>query len=241
MNNLIFERSVNAFEKFNNNYLVIVNVKHNSLFVYEKDVKIIWDLINKKTTLENLYIRLIEMGYQLEKKELYDIIEILAKSGVLICNTIGEDLEYIKESNQLEDYCNDSIRHFLPTKLHIELTNKCNLKCIHCFHDEEYSSLSFEKLNDLFEELRNSQFIQLTLTGGEITLLPYWKEIVTSAQRNGMIVSILSNFTLMDYSDADFLIDANIHSVKTSLYSSSPEIHDRVTRVRGSFEKHLIF
>ena len=32
VHNLIFEKSIYAFEKFNEYYLVIVNVKHNSLF-----------------------------------------------------------------------------------------------------------------------------------------------------------------------------------------------------------------
>lgn len=237
VHNLIFEKSIYAFEKFNEYYLVIVNVKHNSLFVYDKDVRVIWNLINEKTMLDNLYDKLIIMGYKLEKKELYDIIDILAKSGILICDIIEEDLEYIKENNQLEDYCNECMSHIMPTTLHIELTNNCNLKCIHCFHDEIHNSLSFDELNELFGKLRKSQFVKVTLTGGEITTLPYWREIVKSAKRNGMIVSILSSFTLMDYSDVDFILDTNIHSIKTSLYGSTPEVHDSITGVKGSFKK----
>ena len=51
VHNLIFEKSIYAFEKFNEYYLVIVNVKHNSLFVYDKDVRVIWNLINEKQCL----------------------------------------------------------------------------------------------------------------------------------------------------------------------------------------------
>lgn len=237
MHNLVFEKSIYAFEKFNDNYLVIVNVKHNSLFIYENDVRVIWDLINEKTILDNLYDKLIIMGYKLDKKELYEIIALLAKSGILVCDSIEVDLEYIKENNQLQDYCEEGICNNLSTILQIELTNNCNLKCIHCFHDEKYNSLSFDELNELFGKLKNSQFIKVTLTGGEITTHPYWREIVKSAKRNGMIVSILSNFTLMDCSDVDFIVDTNIYSIKTSLYGSTPETHDNITKVKGSFDK----
>lgn len=239
MLNLKFKRSIYAFEKFNEYYLVIVNIKHNSLFVYNNDVKVVWDLIKEEIFLDDLYEKLLIMGYKLEKRELYDIIEALAKSGILICDIIKEDIVYIKENNQLEDYCDGCISNAMPTVLHIELTNNCNLKCIHCFHDEKHNNLSLDELNVLFEKLKNSQFIKVTLTGGEIGTLPYWREIVKSAKKNGMIVSILSNFTLMDYNDIDFIKNANVYHIKTSLYGSTAEIHDSITGVSGSFEKTL--
>lgn len=239
MNNLIFKKSNYAFEKYNDKYLVILNINHNALFVYHKDVKIVWDLINGKKSLENVFNNLIELGYKIEEKEIYNIIENLSKNGLLICDNVEEDLEHIKNNDQLENYCKDCLSQSLPTSLHIETSNECNLKCIHCFHDEEYNRLSFEEIDKLFEGLRNSQFVKVTLTGGEFTILPYWREIVKSAKRNGLIISILSNFTLMDYDDVDFIADSNVYSIKTSLYGSKAEIHEKITKVKGSFEKTI--
>lgn len=239
MYNLIFEKSCNAFEKFNSKYLVLVNVEYNALFLYHKDVKIVWDLINEKTKFDTVLNELIKLGYKLEKKEVYSIIDNLSKNGLLVCNNIMEDIEHIKANNQLEKYCNDCLSQSIPTSIHLELTNECNLRCIHCFHDEEYNSLSFEEIDSLFQMLRNSQFIKITLTGGEFITLPYWKEILKSAKTNGLIISMLSNLTLISYDDIDFIDSINIHSIKTSLYGSNAEIHDNITKVKGSFEKTI--
>lgn len=237
--NLMIEKSSESFEKFNERYLVIVNIKHNALFTYDKDVKVIWDLINEKTTLEHLFLCLLELGYDLEEEDLYDIIENMSKNGILICDTIKEDVQFIKANNTLQDYCDSCATDTMPTHLHIELTNKCNLKCIHCFHDEIHQSLSFEELDNFFESIKQSQFIHVTLSGGEVGLHPEWKKIVNSAKKNGLIPSILSSLTLMTQSDVDFMIDSNIYAAQTSLYGATPEMHDSITGVDGSFGRTL--
>ena len=57
----------------------------------------------------------------------------------------------IEEAERI--YNSDSL---LPYRYALVLTNKCNLKCEHCFHDEEVHSLSFQEINKLFIQLKNS-------------------------------------------------------------------------------------
>ncbi|WP_255350155.1 radical SAM/SPASM domain-containing protein [Marinitoga sp. 1155] len=66
----------------------------------------------------------------------------------------------------------------------MELTNKCNIKCLHCYGDFNSSLNNFISLNDakkILYELKNLGVNIIELTGGEITTYPYLKEIITYA------------------------------------------------------------
>lgn len=239
VNNISIQKSINAFEKNNLDYLVLLNVKHNALFIYNKDVKFVWNMIDGELALNDLYTKLVEKGFILEIDELYNIVEIMIKSGLLICDSINEDIDYINANNQIDNFKAYCTNKNIATTLHIEITNSCNLKCIHCFHDEKNNHISLDDFIKLFESLKNSQILYVNLTGGEIGTVPYWKEIIKLAKRNGLLVAMISNFTLFDYEDADFIINENIYKIKTSIYSYRPEIHDKITGVVGSFEKTM--
>lgn len=180
---LEFNKSLNAFEKINNDYCVLLNIKHNALFLFQKDVKIIWDFLDRYNSFDKLYEEIRTSKYIVEEDELYLILEFLAKCGLVDCETIQEDLKFITENNHLDDYVDYCTTYSIPTILHMEITNKCNLKCVHCFHDEEYSNIDIIDVRKLFESLRNSPFVHVTLTGGEICLYPNWREIVSLAKK----------------------------------------------------------
>lgn len=62
--------------------------------------------------------------------------------------------------------------------LSIEITTRCNLKCINCFaHDtgEKHSDISYEDAVKILEEGRELGFTELSITGGEPLL---WKDLI---------------------------------------------------------------
>lgn len=55
-----------------------------------------------------------------------------------------------------------------PLFVSIDLTNKCNLSCIHCRNDKNSNlEIKYDKLTKIFEELEKLEVFHLSLAGGE--------------------------------------------------------------------------
>lgn len=86
-------------------------------------------------------------------------------------------------------------------KMMLQITEKCNLRCAHCFVDAENTGneMSIESIKKhiipLF--LQNS-VKKVTLTGGEPMLHRNIKEIIVAFLDNGIGVSVCTNGTLID-------------------------------------------
>ena len=124
----------------------------------------------------------------------------------------------------------------------LEITEKCNLKCIHCYGEfgvpkiECEKLLSIEEWKNLIEELAVNGCKSIQFIGGEPTLSPYLYELLVFAKNNGINkISIFTNATLFKEKDMKTLKKYNV-SVRVSLYGHNSKIHDTITGKAGSFE-----
>ena len=55
------------------------------------------------------------------------------------------------------------------TNLHIEITSKCNERCIHCYipHDNKISHIEPDLFYDVLKQCKNMRLLHLTISGGE--------------------------------------------------------------------------
>lgn len=86
-------------------------------------------------------------------------------------------------------------------KVMLQITERCNLKCAHCFAEsrESGSQMSLENIQKIIiPRFNESQVVKVTLTGGEPLTHPQVKEIVASLLENSIGVSICTNGTLID-------------------------------------------
>lgn len=132
-----------------------------------------------------------------------------------------------------------AFKNRIPISGHFELTSQCNLRCRHCyclFKKEE--SLSTDSIIRIFEDLKENGVFGLVLTGGEIF---YRKDIMTILEHlntHGFVLRLNTNGTLIDEPIARKLADfKNIYRIHVSIYGSTPDVHDAITRVPGSFRK----
>jgi radical SAM protein with 4Fe4S-binding SPASM domain len=136
----------------------------------------------------------------------------------------------------LNDYCCD-----VPTLLflQIEMLNKCNERCVHCYipHQDKIKSLDRDVMFSVLEQYRDMGGLFLTLSGGECMLHPHFAELLFQAKKMDFAVTVLSNLTLLNDEIIEALLDISLSRVQTSLYSMTPEIHDYITKVPGSFKK----
>lgn len=120
----------------------------------------------------------------------------------------------------------------------IELTSKCNEKCIHCYipHKDKLYNISDELYYNTIKQLKDIGIIILSLSGGEPMLHPNFLKLLKDTQDNGFYIKIFTNLTLLN-EDIIELMKNNQISVYVSLYSMNKVNHDAITQVKGSFNK----
>lgn len=133
----------------------------------------------------------------------------------------------------------------IPLSGTFELTSRCNFDCKMCYihrraHDS--AALSGEKNAkwwlSLAEECCKEGMLLLLLTGGEPLLRPDFREIYEGCRKQGLMVSINTNGSLLDKKMVDFLAKDPPARVNLTLYGASretygalcgqPEAYDRV-------------
>lgn len=121
----------------------------------------------------------------------------------------------------------------------IELTSKCNERCVHCYIPHKYKLYNIEDnlYYSTLEQLSKMGVLSVTLSGGEPMLHPHFKDFLRAAKKYDFYVNILSNLTLLDDETIQIMKEGNVSSVQVSLYSMIPEHHDAITKLPGSFEK----
>jgi radical SAM protein with 4Fe4S-binding SPASM domain len=143
----------------------------------------------------------------------------------------------------------------VPLNVSLELTLKCNIRCLHCYNfdrdtdgpasctgsgGEAAPELALEEILGLLSELRAAGTLFLSLTGGEVLSSPHLFPVLDRAQELNLAVQLLSNGTLLRPGVAARLAGyRNLLGVSISVYGATPEIHDAVTQIRGSWRRTM--
>lgn len=124
----------------------------------------------------------------------------------------------------------------------LELTYNCNHYCTFCYNDKSSISgklnLKLAQYINLLEELSLLGVMNLTISGGEPLLSPYFWEIGRIARKAGFVVRIKSNGYEVDQ-DVARRIKNEIapFNIDLSLHGATAFTHDRQTQVEGSFDR----
>lgn len=136
---------------------------------------------------------------------------------------------------------------FLPAKLDfiwLELTSRCNSKCLHCYAECGPSHLAPDEVPhvrwlELIAEAKNAGATAIQLIGGEPLLYSGWQELVKKAyQLNYECIEIFTNGTLIDDECITFFKQHNV-SIATTIYANNPETHDKISLHPNSFKKTM--
>lgn len=124
----------------------------------------------------------------------------------------------------------------------LEITQACNLKCIHCYegkmHSKIKNELSFGEWKSIILQLKKLNCKAIEFIGGEPTQHIDFFKLLDFSVSIGHKVHIYTNLTLFNNRLLDYIKDNNI-IIHFSLYGTSPQIHDFITKVNGSFNKTI--
>jgi SynChlorMet cassette radical SAM/SPASM protein ScmE len=128
-----------------------------------------------------------------------------------------------------------------PRKLDIEITARCNLRCLYCYFFNnpalEYRDLPADEWLRFFDELGSLGVMDVTLAGGEPFIREDLPTLLEGLVRNRMRFTLLSNGSLIDDGIADFIArTGRCECVQISVDGSCAAVHD-FCRGPGAFEK----
>ncbi|MGB0036115.1 MAG: radical SAM protein [Candidatus Acidiferrales bacterium] len=140
----------------------------------------------------------------------------------------------------MDRWIRKTVETHLPWNVHLDLTYRCNERCIHCYLDhKDYGEMTTAEVEDVLKQLAAAGTLFLTLSGGEIFLRNDLFELIAFARRLHFDVSLKSNALLIDRNRARRMRELSVRGIQVSIYSAETEVHDAITKVRGSLERSL--
>ena len=128
----------------------------------------------------------------------------------------------------------------VPLTVHVDLTYRCNERCEHCYLDhDDHGELTFAEIRSLLDQLADAGTLFLTLSGGEALLRRDFFDILAYARSLQFCVRVKTNAVLVRPEQADRLRALGVHEVQVSLYSHRADVHDRITKLPGSFKRSV--
>ncbi len=143
-------------------------------------------------------------------------------------------------SNLAEEITAKALRLNVPLNVQLDLTYRCNERCVHCYLDHhDHGEMSTAEIKLLLNEMADAGVFILTLSGGEILLRKDFFAIVEHARQLMFCVKLKTNAILIGEREAQRLRDLAVESIQVSIYSDRPEVHDGITLVPGSLKRSL--
>ena len=237
--------------KDKNNWLrvYISNEYTHEFFAFDEITAELWDLIStdKFSSKANEFIK----KYELED-EINDFLSELISLGLIVSNEDHKELRIntragsTAKDEDVSTQFQSEMRSWLIqngylSRLFLELTYKCNLKCLHCFNDKDIPTkqIKFEDIKHSIDEAYDLGIFNVTISGGECTLDDDFLKIAKYIRSKKISLDIFTNGQTLYDNEKLFneLIKLYPYRISLSLYSMNDEIHDKITGVIGSCKK----
>ncbi len=214
----------------NGDYLIINLSSHNSVLVSKDAADFITHISTIPCDIKELAHNIAAEYDDVSYDEVYsDLVEFFDKLAEQDLVAVGETIA--------------DASSFHLFNLHVEITFRCNERCIHCYIPNYVKDAGASMDPDLFfrlvDEFVSLGGIEITLSGGEPTLHPHFADFINYCNNKGLIISIFSNLLNLRPQIVELLKKSKIGSVQTSIYSMDSRMHDAITGVEGSLARTL--
>jgi 12,18-didecarboxysiroheme deacetylase len=161
----------------------------------------------------------------------------------LYCATVepSDALRYSRHSGCLPSHLLQFSKDKKPVVVW-NMTQRCNLKCVHCYARSEdicyENELGHDQCIEMIDDLADFGVPVLLFSGGEPTVHPHLAEYAKHAVSRGMRAVISTNGTLITEEKARELKEIGLSYVGISL-DGLENTHDRFRGVSGAFRKAM--
>ncbi len=132
----------------------------------------------------------------------------------------------------------------IPIKGGIEITQRCNLYCKHCYlgpqdivHKTSDHELDTKTWKKILDDITEAGCLQLLITGGEPLIRKDFIELYQHAAQNGLIIILFTNGTLISDKILDVLQAFPPFEIEITLYGATEATYENVTGVPGSYKQ----
>jgi len=130
----------------------------------------------------------------------------------------------------------------VPLAAMLELTSRCNLRCVHCYlgpqevqQTTRAAEMTTADVCGVLDQLAEAGCLYLTITGGDPMMRRDFIDIYRHARERGLLVSVFCDGILVHDRVLAIFRELPPRRVEISLYGATAETYERVTRVPGSF------
>ncbi|MEW6600123.1 MAG: radical SAM protein [Nitrospirota bacterium] len=217
---------------YGNALAVVMNVKENRVALLQNRNLVLWkEIAYEKQVSQKDYPGL---------KRLAELGLIKIEGEINGCHRSRENDQPVQEVD-LGTVNYWAFKNHLPISGHFELTGRCNLRCRHCYCTyTDRDTLDTGSVIKIVDGLYESGTFGLVLTGGEIFMRSDIIDVLKYLNEKKFVLRLNTNGVLIDDKTVKAMDGlSNIYRIHVSLYSSKPEVHDRITGMEGSFQKTL--
>lgn len=127
-----------------------------------------------------------------------------------------------------------------PVHATIEITEKCNLKCKHCYLEAgicKTSMIDYDRFEKLVDEMVANHVLNVEITGGEIFMHPRVLDILKLCYKKFAMLGILTNGTIMTDEVLELIAENKDRTVvNISIDAVDPDMHDEFRGMNGSWK-----
>ena len=121
----------------------------------------------------------------------------------------------------------------------IEVTYRCALACIHCSSDatpENHAEISQDNCLNIITQIAKLGAKNIAFSGGEPLLWPHLAVAIEHSKKHDLKATVYTTGNVQNFeSILPNLINKGLNRAIFSLFGSTPAIHERITRIFGSY------
>lgn len=160
------------------------------------------------------------------------------RSGSGIRSALGSVRKSIREHPIFAGIYNGSAAFSGPLQAHIDLTNKCNLRCVCCWNRSPLLApgdrlpgwdgweLDYDKVIELLNDLGDLGVPRIIFSGGgDPIFYPRLFDVLGYATSQGMRKMLVSNLTMADSGTMEKILNSGVEEMLVSLWAATPETY----------------
>ena len=233
-----------TYRSYGNFMIVYCNANHNH-FILQNVFQYFFQCVYIEKQDFRQVIKHVATRFNVEEKKVESDYNQFVHELMKNCTpkSVISKLEDGKSSKEnLDDkYIYDIMtRSRIPYSATIELTDFCNLRCVHCYRGKPQQSYwNLSTVKSLLQQLKIMGTMHITITGGEPFTHPDCLKILSLIGEMGFVLSIQTNATMDITYLAEYVKLYPVKAVSISLYSILSDTHDKITLTPGSLRRTL--